>query len=88
MFDNPFIFFLDGGHTVIDYNSNSTTWVVLKIIGGQFIATVLETAPIQEWIATIDHISIHIRCSIYYYNNQEFYMNYTLLASFSNQPWN
>ena len=51
-------YFLNQGRTITDYNSNSTTWVVLKIIGGQFIATVLETAPIQEWIATIDHISI------------------------------
>ena len=89
------LYFLDQGHTIIDYNSNITTRIISKKNrrgggeegGGWYNIIVIETVPIRERLAIIDHYSIHIECSIYYYNIHELYMSYTLPTSSTNQPW-
>ena len=41
-------YFLDGGHTIIDYNTNTITRVTSTIIGQQYGITEYESVPIRE----------------------------------------
>ena len=40
--------FLEGGHTIIDYNTNTITRVTSTIIGQQYGITEYESVPIRE----------------------------------------
>jgi len=41
-------YFLNGGHTIIDYNTNTITRVTSTIIGQQYGITEYESVPIRE----------------------------------------
>ena len=46
--EEPGYFFLDRGHTIIDYNTNTITRVTSTIIGQQYGITEYESVPIRE----------------------------------------
>ena len=78
---------MNGGHTIIDYNTNTITRVTSTIIGQQYGITEYESVPIREWLPTIDHYSLHIQCSICFCNSQGFIFIIPFFPQISNRPW-